>query len=304
MYVKIRQDGAIGIGRATEGSAEITLGYGEAHMIAAALDKLAQTARTYKQTYHKTTDVGGGNRIDFERADDGTIIISGDRNTYICTEPEIRALSEKLKHLPPVSVAPPSDFVKKTPPREGMCLRVMNGGASFPLRLPEAAVVKTAVISSINARYYDDPVMIGQRTLLVRRSSDLKWELSDGSQTVKFTAFEIEALVTGLHNGILDVLMDVVKSFGSDDISDIRVKSQLQRIEQETAALFTEGKDSKGLVKELTKRAKKILGIHELADERANRFIDMCNYVYGSVDTAHLERLFDLFSKVFVVEAT
>ena len=58
MYVKIRKDGAVGIGKGTEGRAEITLGYGEAHMIAAALEKLAQTARNYKQTYKKTTDVG------------------------------------------------------------------------------------------------------------------------------------------------------------------------------------------------------------------------------------------------------
>ena len=64
MYVKIRTDGAVGIGKGTEGSAEITLGYGEAHMIAAALDKLAQTARSYKQIYKKTTDVGGGHKIE------------------------------------------------------------------------------------------------------------------------------------------------------------------------------------------------------------------------------------------------
>lgn len=302
MYVKIRQDGAIGIGRATTGSEEITLGYGEAHMIAAALDKLAQTARSYKQTYHKTTDVGSGNRIDFERADDGTILVSGDRQTYICTEQEVRALSERLKNLPPVNVTTPSDYVKKITPRNGLCLQIVNGGPSFLVRLPEAAILKTAVLSSIDSKYYNDPICIGQRELLVKRSSDLKWSLSDGTETVKFTAYEIEALVTGLHNGILDVLMDVVKSFGSDDISDIRVKSQLQRVEQETAALFTEGKDTKGLVKELTKRAKKILGIHELADERADRFIDMCNYVYGKVNTEHLEALFNLLSKVFVVE--
>lgn len=303
MYVKIRQDGAIGIGRATEGEAEITLGYGEAHMIAAALDKLAQTARSYKQTYHKTTDVGSGNRIDFERSDDGTILVSGDRQTYICTEQEIRALSEKLKHLPPVSVSAPSDYVKKIGPKDGMCLRIANGEASFLVRLPEAAILKTAVLSSINSRFYEDPIAIGQRQLIVRRSSDLKWELSDDSQTVRFTAYEIEALVAGIHNGILDVLMDVVKSFGSDDISDIRVKSQLQRIEQETAELFAESKDAKALVKELTKRSRKILGINELADERADRFIDMCDYVYGKVNTSYVEPLFDLFSKVFVVDS-
>jgi hypothetical protein len=92
LYVKIRKDGAVGIGKGTEGRAEITLGYGEAHMIAAALEKLAQTARNYKQTYKKTTDVGGGNRIDFERAEDGTITVSGDSQTYFLTESEVRSL--------------------------------------------------------------------------------------------------------------------------------------------------------------------------------------------------------------------
>ena len=302
MYVKIRQDGALGIGRATEGADEITLGYGEAHMIAAALEKLAQTARSYKQTYHKTTDVGGGNKIEFERADDGTIIISGDRHTYICTEDEIRMLAEKLKHLPPVSVMPPSDYVKKITPSDGMCLIVTNGGNTVRVRLPEAALLKTAIQSSINSRYYDDPMVVGQRVLHVRRSSDLKWEVGDGTTVIRFTAYEIEALVTGLHNGILDVLMDLVKSFGSDDISDIRVKSLIQRIEQSTSALFAEAKDGKGITKDMVKRAKKILGINEMADERANRFIDLCRYVYGQMNTAHLEVMFDLISDVFVAK--
>ena len=50
-------------------------------------------------------------------------------------------------------------------------------------------------------------------------------------------------------------------------------------------------------------RTKKIVGIDEYADERANRFIDMCNYVYGKINTSYVESLFDLFSKVFVVES-
>lgn len=302
MYVKIRQDGALGIGRATEGAGEITLGYGEAHMIAAALDKLAQTARSYKQTYHKTTDVGGGNRIEFERSDHGTIIISGDRNTYICTEDEVRVLAEKLKHLPPVSVMPPSDYVKKITPDNGLCLAITNGGNSIKIRLPEAALLKTAIQSSINSRYYDEPIVVGQRVLHARRSSDLKWDVSDGATTIRFTAYEIEAFVTGLHNGILDVLMDVVKSFGSDDISDIRVKSLVQRIEQDTTVMFAEAKNGKSITKDLVKRTKKILGINELADERANRFIDLCRHIYGEMDTAHFERLFDLVSDVFVAK--
>jgi hypothetical protein len=302
MYVKIRRDGSLGIGRGTEGDAEITMGFGEAHMVAAALEKLAQTARNHKQTYLKTTNVGGGNKIDFIRADDGTITLTGDRQTYICTETEIRELAEKLRHLPPIEVAPPSDFVKKTTPSNGVCLFLTNGGNSIRLRLPEAALLKTAVRSSIDSRYYDETIMVGQRRLAVSRTSDLKWQIRGGENTVNFTAFEIEALVAGLHNGILDVLMDLVKSFGADDISDIRVKSVLQRIEQDTAKVFGEDKNSKGVVKELTKRTRTIIGIGEFADERAERFINMCKYVYGSLDTAFIEPLFDLFASAFVAE--
>ncbi len=302
MYVKIRKDGALGLGRGTEGTAEITLGYGEAHMVAAALDKLAQTARSYKQEYLKTTDVGGGNKITFERADDGTISISGDRQTYICTEPEIRQLAERLKHLPPVEVAPPSDYVKKITPSDGMCLIVTNGGNSIKLRLPEAAILKTSIKSSIESRFFDEIISVGQRQITVSRSSDLKWQLSGESTTVRFTAYEIEALVAGLHNGILDVLMDVVKSFGADDVSDIRVKSQLKRVEQDTTDIFDEDKSAKGLVKDITKRARRIIGIDEYADERATRFIEMCNYVYANINTTYVEPLFELFSKVFVAQ--
>ena len=303
MYVKIRKDGSLGIGRGTEGDAEITMGYGEAHMVAAALDKLAQTARTYKQEYLKTTGVGGGNKITFERDDDGTITITGDRHTYICTETEIRKVSEKLKHLPPVEVAPPSDYVKKISPTEGLCLAVTNGGNSIRIRLPEAAIIKTSLLSSIDSRFFDDEIVVGQRKISVSRSSDLKWQIVSDGVTVRFTAYEIEALVAGLHNGILDVLMDVVKSFGADDVSDIRVKSQLKRVEQDATDIFGEEKAAKGLVRDITKRAKKIIGIQEHADERATNFIEMCNYVYSKLDTEYIEPLFNLFSKIYVVQA-
>ncbi|MFW9797693.1 MAG: hypothetical protein ACFFE2_11690 [Candidatus Thorarchaeota archaeon] len=299
MYVKIRSDGSLGIGRGTEGTAEITMGYGEAHMVAAALDKLAQTARSYKQEYLKTTGVG---KITFARDDEGTIMISGDRQNYICTEAEVRQMSERLKHLPPVEVAPPSDYVKKMTPTDGRCLVVTNGGNSLQIRLPEAAIIKTAVKSSIDSRYFDEVIAVGQRKLTVNRSSDLKWQLSSDDTTVRFTAYEIEGLVAGLHNGILDVLMDVVKSFGADDVSDIRVKSQLKRIEQDATEIFGEDKAAKGLVRDITKSARKIIGINELADERADKFIEMCNHVYSSLNTSYIEPLFDLFSKVYVVQ--
>jgi hypothetical protein len=142
--------------------------------------------------------------------------------------------------------------------------------------------------------------MLGQKRLVVTRTSDLKWQIQGDEGVVKFTAFEIEALVAGLHNGILDVLMDLVKSFGSDDISDIRIKSVLQRIEQETDKAFGEDKSHKGVVKELTKRTRGIIGIGEFADERATRFIDMCKYVYSKLDTKYIERVFDLFATAFI----
>lgn len=299
MYVKIRTDGAVGIGRGTDGAAEITLGYGEAHMIAAALEKLAQTARSYKQTYHKTTDVGGGNKIDFERAEDGTISVSGDRQTYVCTEAEIRELAEKLKHLPPVEVAPASDYVKKTTPKQGYCISVMNGGQTISLKLADAALMKTAVQGSLDSRFYDEKIVIGDRELTVNRSSDLKWQLRDESTTVKFTAYEVEALIAGLHNGILDVIMDTVKALGSDDLADIRVKSQVQRVEQESAKILGEYKKAKSVVREISKGTKRIIGTGEDADARTNRFIEMCRYVQSKVDPIYQETLLNLLTETF-----
>ncbi|MFX0054206.1 MAG: hypothetical protein ACFFAX_00645 [Promethearchaeota archaeon] len=299
MYVKIRTDGAVGIGRGTDGAAEITLGYGEAHMIAAALEKLAQTARSYKQTYHKTTDVGGGNRIDFERSEDGTITVAGDRQKYVCTETEIRELAEKLKRLPPVEVAPASDYVKKTTPKQGYCIAVMNGGQTISLRLAEAALMKTAVQGSLDSRFYDEKIVIGDRELTVNRSSDLKWKLSDESTDVKFTAYEVEALIAGLHNGMLDVIMDMVKALGSDDLADIRVKSQIQRVEQDSAKILGEYKKARSIVREITKSARKIIGTKEDADARTNRFIQMCRYVQSKVDPTYQEPLLNLISDTF-----
>ncbi|MHA2020819.1 MAG: hypothetical protein ACW98J_06815 [Candidatus Thorarchaeota archaeon] len=299
MYVKIRTDGAVGIGRGTDGAAEITLGYGEAHMIAAALTKLAQTARSYKQTYHKTTDVGGGNKIDFERSEEGTISIAGDRQTYVCTEAEIRELAEKLTHLPPVEVAPASDYVKKTKPKQGYCITVMNGGQTISLKLAEAALMKTAVQGSLDSRFFDEKIAIGDRELTVNRSSDLKWQLGDATTVVKFTAYEVEALIAGLHNGILDVIMDMVKALGSDDLADIRVKSQIQRVEQESAKILGEYKKAKSVARNIGKSARRIIGTGEDADARTNRFIELCRYVQSKVDPTYQESLLNLISETF-----
>ncbi len=301
MYVKIRTDGALGIGKGTEGLKEITIGYGEAHMIAAALDKLAQTARSYKQTYKKTTDVGKGNKIDFERNDSGSIMITGDGQKYVCTEQEIRDLSNELKHLPPVEVAPPSDYVQKVKPNQGICLMLSNAGGSIPLKLYEAALLKTAINSSLNSRYFNENITIGHRVLTVNRSSDLKWRVSVEGSDVKFTAYEIEALVAGLHNGILDVLMDLVKSFGSDKLADIRVKSHIQRVEQESAELMEDDKSGKAVSRNLLRGTRKIIGTGEDAESRTEEFISMCDFVYSEVNPIYHQSIFDLFSKTFVL---
>lgn len=301
MYVKIRTDGALGLGKGTEGDQEITIGYGEAHMIAAALDKLAQTARNYKQTYKKTTNIGKGNKIDFERSDAGSIAIAGDGQRYICTEKEIRELSETLKHLPPVEVAPPSDYVQKVTPDQGICLRVQNGGNSIPLKLYEAALLKTAIRSSVNSRFYQENLSIAGRSLGVQRSSDLKWKIVSAGSEVKFTAYEVEALLGGLHNGILDVLMDLIKSFGNDKLADIRVKSHIQRIEQESAEIFEDEKTGKGMSRELLRSTKRIIGTGADAEARTMEFIALCEYVHGSVNPIHHTAIFDLFSRVFVI---
>ncbi|MFW9910385.1 MAG: hypothetical protein ACFFEF_17655 [Candidatus Thorarchaeota archaeon] len=298
MYVKIRRDGALGIGRGTEGLQEITIGYGEAHMIAAALDKLAQTARSYRQTYKKTT---GKDKIDFERSDDGSIAIIGDGQRYVCTEEEIRVLSEMLKHLPPVEVAPPSDYVQKMKPEQGVCLVLKSAGKAIPLKLHEAALLRTAVQSSVDSRYYMQKIAIGGNTLTLHRSSDLKWSVQSAGEEVKFTAYEVEALIGGLHNGVLDVLMDLVKSFGSDKLSDIRVKSQIQHVEQEATVLFEEDKAGKLIVRNIMKSTRKIIGIGEDAESRTEEFIALCNYVFGEVNPVHHQKLFKLFSAVFVL---
>ncbi len=300
MYVKIRRDGALGIGRATDATGEITIGYGEAHMVAAALEKLAQTARNYRQLYHKTTDVGAGNKIQFERAEDGTITITGDKQQYFLTEQEVRDLAKLLKSLPPVEVAPASDFVQKMRPENGFCLTIMNGGQSAKVRITEAALIKTAIASSVDSRYYMERIFVDGRKIIVNRSSDLKWAIGIDDTEIKFTAFEIEALMAGLENGILDVLMDVVKSLGSDKISDIRIKSQIQRIEQETAKIVKDTKQAKAVTKQISKTAKKILASSADADVRTQEFINLVNYIQAKVDRKLTDSLFRLIAQEFV----
>ena len=66
--------------------------------------------------------------------------------------------------------------------------------------------------------------------------------------------------------------------------------------------IFKEDKSGKGIAKDLTKSTKSIVGIGEFADERADRFIEMCKYVYSKLDTKWVEPLFDLFATAFVAE--
>ncbi len=301
MYVKIRTDGAVGIGRATEGSDEITIGYGEAHMIAAALEKLAQTARNYKQTYKKTTDVGAGNRIDFERWEDGPIVVSGDRQRYYLTEREVKELADLLKRLPPVEVVPPSDYVQKTTPQAGLCIMVKNGGKSAQIKLTEAALLKIAMMSSIESRFYEEQMSIAGRDIRIVRSSDLKWQLTINETAINFTAYEVEALVAGLHNGILDVLMDTVKAAGSDDIADIRIKSYIQRIEQDVSKIMGDHKTAKETTRTIVSMSKEILASDADADTRTEKFIEMCKYVYSKVDRGFVDPILDLLAAVLVV---
>ncbi len=300
MYVKIRSDGAIGIARGSEGEAEIAIGYGEAHMIAAALEKLAQTARSYKQTYKKTTDIGAGNRIDFERSEDGVVTIIGDGQRYICSESEVRELAKMLQKLPPIETKPASDYVDKMPRRGDFCISVRNNQDSLTMTLPEAALVRTAIAASLNGRYYEEHITMSERVVSVLRSSNLKWSISSDSNAVKFTAYEVETLLNGFNNAILDVIMDNVKSLGSDDIADIRVKSHIQRMEQDTAKALEEYKNAGNVVRELTKRTKKILGTSMDADMRVQEFVKMCQFVHKSVDPKFRDPLFKLFSTVFV----
>ncbi len=300
LYVKMRKDGAVGLGRGSEGTAEITLGYGEAHMVAAALEKLAQTARSYKQSYIKTTDVGSGNKIDFERTPDGAIMVSGDGHSYSCTEEEVNEVAEVLRHLPPVQAVPSSDYAQKIEPDDGYCLTVKSGGKPLRLKLYEAALLKTAVVTSLDSRFYQEDIVIGDRRIALQRTSDLKWELSVDDDKLKYTAYEIEALVNGLHNSTLDVLMDLVKSMGSDKIADIRVKSVVQRLEQDATKILEQEKRAKGIIRSLTRSAEKILGSGSDADARTKEFIEMCKYVYSTVEPKFYEPLFNLITQTYV----
>ena len=71
-------------------------------------------------------------------------------------------------------------------------------------------------------------------------------------------------------------------------------------MEQDTAKALAESKDAKNIVRELTKRTRKILGTSMDADLRMQEFVKMCQYVHKSVDPRYRIPLFKLFSTVFV----
>ncbi|MBD3157302.1 MAG: hypothetical protein GF309_00810 [Candidatus Lokiarchaeota archaeon] len=298
MYIKLRKDGAVGLGRATKGKAEITIGYGEAHMVAAALEKVAQTPKEFHQTYKKTTNVGGGNEIEFDREKNGAISISGDGYRYSCSEEEILQLVKSLRDLPPLDTHEESRFVSKNADALH-CVTVENKGNSVKLTLPEAAVLRTSLLSSMEGQYYTEVIEIGKQKVKLERTSGLKWQLI-GKDSVKFTAYEIEELVEGIESAIMDVLMKTANSMGIDEVSDIRVKSRVQRIEEDTKAVVENYAHGRRVRKRIKKMAEKVLGAGEDAASRTNHFMEVANYIYRELEPEYFEPLFGVLASTFL----
>ncbi|MFO7836938.1 MAG: hypothetical protein R6V83_09795 [Candidatus Thorarchaeota archaeon] len=298
MYIKLRNDGAVGLGRATKGEAEITIGYGEAHMVAAALEKVAQTPKEFHQTYKKTTNVGGGNVIEFDREENGAILISGDGYRYSCSEDEILQLVKSLRNLPSLETHKESRFVSKNADSLQSVI-VENKGNSVRLTLPKAAVLRTSLLSSMDGDYYTEVINIGNQKITLKRTSSLKWELL-AKDSVKFTAYEIEELVEGLEAAIMNILMKTANSMGVDEVSDIRVKSRVQRIEEDTKAVLENYEHGKKARKRITKMAEKVLGAGEDAASRTDHFIEVANYIYREIDPQYFEPLFGVLASTFL----
>ena len=104
-------------------------------------------------------------------------------------------------------------------------------------------------------------------------------------------------------NVILDVLMHMVKSLGSDDIADIRIKSQVQRIEQDATGILGEHKKAKGRVRNIVKRSRKILGTVEDAELRLEEFVNLCKHIQRKFEPEFVKPLFDLIGRTFVTES-
>jgi hypothetical protein len=300
MYVRIRRDGNIGIGRGTEINEEIVFSFAEAEEVAAAFEKLTQTTGKYKHSYKKIGSAGETKKIKLGRTEDDTILIAGDGQIFLCIEDEIRNLVHELKNLPRRDVAPSSDYVHKIKPDDGKAILLKNAGKSIKVTLQEAALLKIALESSLASVYYKDNIKIGRREILVEKNLSLKWRITIGNNSIIFESHEIDALIEGLQNSIMDVLTDTIKSMSTDSLIDVRIKARAKRVEEDTLKILSEHKKVKTIAKQLAKTTARILTPNLDSDMQTNDFIEMCRSVYSEQDSKYFEPLFKLFTLTFL----
>ena len=300
MYVKILDDGNIGIGRGTDVGSEIVFSYAEARDVAAAFEKLAQTAGKYKHSYKKIGLTGQGRTIKLGRTEDDRIIVSGDGQIFYCKEKEIRDLVQLLKDIPRIEVAPSSDYVHKTRLEAGVCIAITNGEKTLKLTLQEAALLSVSLESSKESMYYKDIINIGDRTLLVDMGLHLKRKIAIGNNVVEYASHEIDALIEGLHNSIMDVLTDTIKSMSTDSMVDVRIKSRAKRIEQDTLKILGNNKKAKEIARKFARMTRKILAPNTDADLQTKEFIELCKFVYSELDSRNLESMSELIMATFL----
>ena len=300
MYVKIIDDESVGIGRGTDIGSEIVFSYAEAREVASAFEKLAQTAGKYKHTYKKIGLVGEGRTIKLGRSEDGTIIISGNGRIFYCKEDEIRNLAELLKKLPRIDVAPSSDYVRKIKLENGVCIRLANDGKTVKLTLQEAALLSVALESSKECMYYKDIIQVSERTLTVEMGLHPKRKITMGNNSVEFASHEIDAVIEGLQNSIMDVITDTIKTMSTDSMVDVRVKSRAKRIEQDTLKILAKNKKVKEIARKFAKSTSRILAPNLDADLQTKEFIKLCKYVYSELDSRYLDSIIELFNSTFL----
>ena len=300
MYVKILDDGKVGIGRGTDVGSEIVFSYAEARDVAAAFEKLAQTAGKYKHSYKKIGLAGESRTIKLGRTEDDKIIISGDNQIFLCKEEEIRNLVQLLKNIPRIEVAPSSDYVHKIQLTDGICIAITNDGKTVKLTLQEAALLSVALESSKESMYYKDIINIGERSLVVDMGLHLKRKITVGNNSVEYASHEIDALIEGLQNSIMDVLTDTIKSMSTDSMVDVRVKSRAKRVEQDILKILAKNKKVKDLASKFARMTRKILAPNTDADVQTKQFIELCRYVYSELDPKYLESISELFNATFL----
>jgi hypothetical protein len=300
MYVKILDNGNIGIGRGTDVGSEIVFSYAESRDVAAAFEKLAQTAGKYKHSYKKIGLAGQGRTIKLGRTEDDRIIVSGDGQIFYCKEKEIRDLVQLLKNIPRIEVAPSSDYVHKTRLEAGVCIALTNGEKTLKLTLQEAALLSVSLESSKESMYYKDIINIGDRTVLVDMGLHLRRKIAIGNNVVEYASHEIDALIEGLHNSIMDVLTDTIKSMSTDSMVDVRIKSRAKRIEQDTLNILGKNKKAKEIARKFERMTGKILAPNTDADLQTKEFIELCKFVYSDLDSRNLESMFELIMATFL----